>query len=266
MLIVGELINSSRKEVGAEIKNKNVKVIQGLAKNQIEAGATYLDVNCGTQVYDEGETMEWLVKSILEVSDAPLCIDSPSHETLAVGLEAAKANGQQQMINSITAEIDRYNAVLPLIKKYNTKIVALCMDDRGMPSTAEDRIEIADKLVNDLVKDGVPMDAIFLDPLVKPVSVNDKYGLEVLQAIKYIRDKYPEVHITCGVSNISFGLPKRKVINGAFITLCMSNGMDACIIDPLDKEMMGLIYSSQMLLGKDNNCRKYLTAFKKGQL
>ncbi len=266
MFIVGELINSSRKEVSEKIKSRDAKVIQDLALKQVEAGADYIDVNCGTHVYDEGETMEWLVKTILEVCDAPLCIDSPSHKTLAIGLQTAQANGKQQMINSITAEEERYSVVIPLIKKYNTKIVALCMDDSGMPSTAEARIEIADKLVGSLVEDGVPMDAIYLDPLVKPVSVSDKYGLEILQAIKYIRDKYPEVHITCGVSNISYGLPKRKVINGSFITLCMGNGMDACIVDPLDKDMMGLIYASQIILGYDNNCRKYLTAFKKGRL
>jgi cobalamin-dependent methionine synthase I len=265
MLLVGELINSSRKEVGTEIKEKNTQRIQELAQSQIEAGATYLDVNCGTLVFEEVETMKWLVKSILEVNNAPLCIDSPSKEALAAGLEEAKVNGKQQMINSITAESVRFNAILPLVKQYKTKVIALCLDDNGMPNTADDRIDIAHKLVKGLIQEGVQADDIYLDPLVKPVSVNDQYGLEVLQAIAFIRDSYPDVHIICGASNISFGLPKRKAINRAFVTLCMAKGMDAFIIDPLDQEMVGLLFSAQLLLGNDANCRKYLGAFKKKQ-
>ena len=264
MLIVGELINSSRKVVKPAIEKKDAKFIQDLAVIQINAGAHYVDVNCGTQVFGEEETMIWLVNSIQEICDAPLCIDSPSEKAIAAGLEAAKGNGKQQMINSITAEKDRYNAILPLVQQYQAKVVSLCMDDNGMPATKEDRVRIIDKLINDLTKDGVEEDQIYLDPLVKPVSTADKYGIDVLETVRYIRDNYPKVHAICGLSNISFGLPMRKLLNRLFMVQSMVAGMDSYILDPLDKDMMGAIFASQALLGQDEFCMNYLTAFRQG--
>jgi cobalamin-dependent methionine synthase I len=264
MFIVGELINSSRKTIQSAIQSKDSKLIKDLAKRQIEAGADYIDVNCGTQVYDEGETIQWLVKSIQEVTDAPLCIDSPSEKTLAAGLNAAQGNGKKQMVNSITAESARYQAVLPLIQKFQTKIVALCMDDQGMPETAKDRMRIVDQLVANLTKDRIDLDHIYLDPLVKPISVGDQSGQDALQTVRYIREQYPQVHIICGLSNISFGLPNRKFLNRTFMIQTMTMGMDAYILDPLDKEMMGLVFASQALLGQDPYCGNYLKAHRKG--
>jgi len=266
MLIVGELINSSRNAVKLAVKQNNAEFIQELALNQLNAGADYVDVNCGTQVFDEIETMEWLVKSIQEKVDAPLCIDSPSEKALAAGLEAAKGNGKRQMINSITAEKGRYRAVLPLVKQYKTKVVALCMDDGGMPETADDRIRIVDKLVQDLTRDGVDEDNIYLDPLVKPVSTGDKSGLEVLETVRYIHGNYPRVHAICGLSNISYGLPNRKVLNRCSMIQTMTMGMDSYILDPLDKEIMAMLYASRALLGQDEFCMNYIKAHRQGLL
>lgn len=264
MLIVGELINSSRKNVRAAIEEKNAAYIQDLALRQAEAGADYIDVNCGTQIYDEEETMRWLVMSIQAVCEAPLCIDSPSEKALAAGLEAARGNGKQQMVNSITAETERYAAVLPLVKQYGTKVVGLLMDDTGMPETVEDRIRIADRLIADLTRDGVSPDDIYLDPLVKPVSTGDQFGRHVLDTVRYIRERYPAVHTTCGLSNISFGLPNRKVLNQVFMIQTMAAGMDGYILDPMDRAMMGLVYASRALLGLDSYCTGYLKAHRKG--
>jgi len=260
MLIVGELINSSRRAIRRAIEEKSVKFIQDLALRQVEAGASYLDVNCGTQIYDEEEVMQWLVKSIQEVCDKPLCIDSPSEKALAAGLAAAGKNDKQHMVNSITAERARYAAVLPLVQQYKPKVVALCMDDKGMPETARDRIRIVDKLVADLTRDGVKADDIYIDPLVKPVSTGDHFGREVLETTRYVRERYPEVHVICGLSNISFGLPNRRVLNRTFMIQTMTVGMDAYILDPLDREMMGLLYASRALLGLDPYCGRYLKA------
>ena len=266
MLIVGELINSSRKAIKPAVEDKDAGFVQDLAIKQVESGADYVDVNCGTQVFNEVETMQWLVQSIQEKCNSPLCIDSPSEKALAAGLEAAKGNGKQQMINSITAESDRYAAIISLVQQYKTKVVALCMDDTGMPETAEDRIRIVDKLIADLTKDGVDEDRIYLDPLVKPVSTGDKFGMEVLETVRYIRENYPNVHAICGLSNISYGLPNRKILNRAFMVQTMALGMDGYILDPLDKEMMGMVYASQALLGKDEFCMKYLTAHREGKI
>ncbi|HHX50989.1 MAG TPA: methyltetrahydrofolate cobalamin methyltransferase [Clostridia bacterium] len=262
MLIVGELINTSRKAIKPAVEERDGVFIQDIAQKQVEAGAHYVDVNCGTMVFNEPETMAWLVETVQAGVSAPLCLDSPNPQALEVGLSLVK-NGQP-MINSITAEKERFATILPLITKYKAKIIALCMDDSGMPETAEERLGIARRLVEDLTAAGVPEDDIYLDPLVKPVSTSDRAGLEVLETIKAIKDTYPKVHLICGLSNISYGLPNRKVLNRVFLIQTMTMGMDAYILDPLDRTMMGFVYASQALLGKDNYCMQYLTAHRNG--
>jgi cobalamin-dependent methionine synthase I len=262
MTIVGELINSSRKTMRPAVESRDEGFIQDVAAQEVAHGTDYVDVNCGTMVLNEPETMAWLVQTVQAKVHAPLCIDSPSPEVLEVGLSLAKYG--RPMINSITAENERFNAVLPLIMKYKTKIVALCMDDSGMPETAGDRLRIADKLVQQLTAAGVSQDDIYLDPLIKPVSTSNQAGMEVLDAIAQIKEKYPSVHGICGLSNISFGLPNRKILNQAFMVQLMTRGMDAFILDPLDKSLMGFLYASQVLLGQDEFCMQYLNAHRTG--
>lgn len=263
MLIVGELINTSRKAIKPAVENKDSNFIKDLAQKQVDAGADYVDVNCGTMVFNEEETMAWLVEIVQQqVKTAPLCIDTPNHKALEVGLSLIE-NGQP-MINSITGEKERFATILPLVLKYKAKIVGLCMDDSGMPETAAERLKIANKLVHDMVAAGVPEDDIYLDPLVKPISTGDSAGTEVLDTIYAIKQKYPKVHGICGLSNISYGLPNRKVLNQAFMIQAMTMGMDGYILDPLDKSMMGFVYASQALLGKDQFCMQYLKAHRDG--
>ena len=263
ILIVGELINTSRKAIKEAVEIRDAAYIQKIALEQEQAGANYIDVNCGTRVYDEEEIMAWLVNTIQEViTDTPLCIDSPNHKAIKVGLELHK-NGQP-MVNSITAEKERFNDVLPLIKEYKTKVVALLMSDEGMPDTAEDRVKVVENLLPRLLDNGIPADDIYLDPLIKPISTGYLAGQEVLQTISYIKAKYPDVHMICGLSNASYGLPNRKYLNRAFTINTMSFGMDSYILNPLDKESMRLIYSSQALLGLDKYCKNFLKIHRKG--
>jgi 5-methyltetrahydrofolate--homocysteine methyltransferase len=262
MLIVGELINTSRKAIKPAVETRDAAFIKEMAQKQVDAGADYVDVNCGTMVFDEEETMAWLVETVQSQVSAPLCLDSPNPKALEMGLSLVK-NGQP-MINSITGEKERFATILPLVLKYKAKIVGLCMDDSGMPETAADRLRIATQLVTDMVAAGVPEDDIYLDPLVHPVSTGDKAGLEVLETIHGIKQKYPKVHGICGLSNISYGLPNRKILNQAFMIQTMAMGMDGYILDPMDKAMMGFVYASQALLGQDEFCMKYLTAHRKG--
>jgi 5-methyltetrahydrofolate--homocysteine methyltransferase len=262
MLIVGELINTSRKSIKTAVDAEDAAYIQQIARGQMEAGADYVDINCGTKVYNEPETMQWLVETVQAAVSAPLCIDTPNPRAMEVGLGLAQ-NGQP-MINSITAEKERFQTILPLVLKHKAKVVALCMDDSGMPGTANDRKDIVRRLVADLTANGVPEDDIYLDPLVKPVSTGDGAGLDVLETISFIRDEFPGVHTIWGLSNISFGLPKRQVLNRLFMVQTMTVGMDAYILDPLDKIMMGFVYASQALLGKDPFCGRYLAAYRQG--
>jgi cobalamin-dependent methionine synthase I len=262
MLIVGELINTSRKAIKPAVENRDAAFIQDLAKKQVEAGADYVDVNCGTMVFNEEETMAWLVETVQSAVSAPLCLDSPNAKALEAGLALVK-NGQP-MINSITGEKERFETILPMVLKYKAKIVGLCMDDSGMPETAAERLKIADKLIGDMVAAGVPEDDIYIDPLVKPVSTGDMAGVEVLDTIYAVKQKYPNVHGICGLSNISYGLPNRKILNQVFMIQTMTKGMDGYILDPLDKTMMGFVYASQALLGQDQFCMNYLTAHRNG--
>lgn len=262
MLIVGELINTSRKPIKEAVEKMDAGYIKEIARLQAEAGAHYIDVNCGTMVYNEPEMMEWLVGQVREAVDLPLCIDSPNPQALEAGL--ALAGGGQPMVNSITAERERFQSILPLIQKYRAKVVALCMDDCGMPETAGQRIAIVRKLVADLTAAGVPEDDIYIDPLVKPISVSDRAGAEVLETISFIRREYPGIHTICGLSNVSYGLPNRRVLNQVFVIQTMTAGMDSYILDPLDKRMMGFLYASQALLGNDPFCGQYLRAHRSG--
>jgi cobalamin-dependent methionine synthase I len=262
VLIIGELINTSRKEIKEAIDKQDAAKIAQIAKDEAAAGADYIDINCGTLVHNEPEIMSWLVNTVKVVVDKPLCIDSPNPLALETGLKLATKG--KTMLNSITAEADRCQAILPLVKKYHTKVVALCMDEGGIPTTAEKRISIVEKLVGDLTADGIEEDDIYLDPLVKPISTGDQSGQDILQTLYYLRSNYPNVHATCGLSNISFGLPNRKVLNQVCMIQAMVAGMDSYILNPLDKTMMGLFYASQAVLGKDPFCTGYLKAHRKG--
>lgn len=264
MLIVGELINTSRKQIREAVLNRDAALIGEIAAKQAQAGAGYIDVNCGSLNDTELEVMTWLVEAILQKVEMPLCIDSPDPRVLEAGLAACRFG--QPMINSISGENERYRAVLPLAQKYRAKLVVLCMDDSGMPDTAAERLAVAEKIVGQLLQDGIPADDIYLDPLIKPVGTNDKAGIEALQGIRLIRERFPDVHLICGLSNISFGLPQRKVLNQAFMIQTMAMGMDAYILDPLDKAMMSFFYASRVLVGRDEYCMKYIKAYRKGIL
>jgi len=262
MIIIGELINTSRKAIGPAVDQRDKAYIQEVARKQVEGGAHYVDVNAGTKIHNEPEILTWLVKTVQEAVDVPLCIDSPNPKAIEAALEVHKG---QALVNSITAEKERYKTILPLLVKYKARVVTLCMDDTGMPETAAQRLAIVDVLAKGLLDAGVKREDIFFDPLVKPVSVNTHFGVEVLETIRNIHQKYEGVHTTCGLSNVSFGLPGRKLLNQAFLVLCMAHGMDSVILDPLDKTMMSLLIASKALLGRDEYCVEYLSAYREGR-
>ncbi|MCX7747239.1 MAG: methyltetrahydrofolate cobalamin methyltransferase [Clostridia bacterium] len=264
MIIIGEKINSSLKSTRTAIENRDAQFIQELAKKQYEAGATYIDVNAGMFLKDEPELLEWLVETVQSAVDAPFSIDSPNPEAVKRALMANK--NKKPIINSITDEKERYNAIMPLVVQYQTGVVALCMDDTGMPETVEERLEIARRLVHKLTKEGVRIDDIYIDPMVRPVGTGSHYGVVAIETIRAVKKEFPEVHIACGLSNISFGIPARKLMNQAFLVAAMAAGMDGAILDPLDKKLMALLYATEALLGKDEFCMDYLMKFREGLL
>jgi len=262
MLIVGELINTSRKEIHEAVIKRDADYIKRVAWQQAEAGANYIDVNCSTLIDYEAEIMEWLVNTIQKAVHIPLSLDSMDYKVIETGLALAKYG--QPMINSITAETERFEQVLPLVLKYNAKIVAFCVDDNGMPVTVMERMVIAGNLFKNLKKAGVPEDNMFFDPLVKPISVSDKEGSYVLDTVRLISQEYPKVHKICGLSNISYGMPNRQFLNRLFMAQTMAAGMDSYILDPLDQFLMGSVYGATALSGNDPFCMGYLSAHRQG--
>lgn len=257
MIIIGELINSTRKAIKKAIDEQDVAYIQDLAMKQEQAGADFIDVNAGAYVHDEAKHLIWLVEKVQEVAQKPLALDSPDPKALEAALKVHKG---VPMINSISLEKERYNVIVPLVKESGAHVVALCMSDEGMPETADDRLLVAEKLLADLDKDGIDLTKVFLDPLIKPVSVNGEYGPQALEAIEKIHNLKSGAHITSGLSNISFGLPQRAILNQAFIVLAMGRGMDSAIIDPLDKKKMSLVKAAEVILNLDPYAMNYLKA------
>ena len=206
MIIVGELINASRKKIAAAIESQDTAAIQAIAKDQYENGANYIDVNAGVFVGKEAEYLQWLTSTVQAAIDAPCCIDSPDPKAIEAALAVHKGT---PMINSISMEKERYDALLPIVAGTDFKVVALCMSDKGMPQTTDERVAIAEELVNNLVKNKVPVENIYVDPLVQPISTNVIFGVEFLNSIERILKTFDGIHTICGLSNISFGLPSQ---------------------------------------------------------
>ncbi len=265
MIIIGERINSTKKSIAKAIIERNDGFLQEEVIKQVNAGATMLDANCGTlPAEEEPAALEWLVETIQCVTNLPLCIDSPNPGALARGL-AVHRNGKP-LINSISGETERFKQILPLVKQYNASVVALCMDDRGIPSNFEGSVEVAFELINKLVDNGIPVHDIYFDPLLRSVSTNGETVIETLKLMDIVSKQFPGIHITCGLSNVSHGLPERKHLNRAFLVLAMEHGMDAPIIDPCDSAVRALVFSTNALLYKDKFCLNYSKAFRQGLL
>jgi 5-methyltetrahydrofolate--homocysteine methyltransferase len=264
MIIIGEKINSTRKSVKEAISRKDTTFLQKLARDQAEAGADYLDVNTGAFVEEETKLMEWLVQTVQEAVELPLALDSANPEALEAGLKVA-TNGKP-IINSITAEQTRFKKVLPLVLQYDAAVLALAMDDSGITKTVEERFMVARKLIEALCAEGVAPDNIFLDPLIQPVSVQNDFGLIALEVIRRVKQQFPEVKTTCGLSNVSFGLPGRVKLNRYFLIMAMAAGLDSAILDPLDYELMDAVKTAEALLGKDRFCKNYIKAFREAKL
>ncbi|UCG08799.1 MAG: methyltetrahydrofolate cobalamin methyltransferase [Desulfobacterales bacterium] len=259
MLIVGELINASRKSIAEAIEKEDAAAIQKVAADQHENGADYIDVNAGVFVVKEVEYLKWQDSTVQAVVDAPCSIDSPDPKAIDAALQLHKGTA---MINSISLEKERYESLMPLVAGTDLKVVALCMSDEGMPETVDDRMKIADKLVNGLLQNNVAVENIYVDPLVQPVATNKEFGIEFLKAIEKIVTTFEGIHTLCGLSNISFGLPERKFLNQTFMVMAIARGLDGAIVNPLDKKMMANIIAAEALMGKDEYCANYLTAYR----
>lgn len=268
MIIIGEKINGTRKKVAEAIANRDADFIRDLAKKQFEAGAAYLDVNAGTLPTTEPEDMVWLVRLAHEAApEAVICLDSANPEALKAGLkEVASYNLPKVMINSLSGEQKRIDDVLPLAAEYNTELIVLALDDKGIPETVESRMEIVRRLVGMCREKGLADEQLFIDPLVLTISTNNQGGVITLDTIKQIKKEFPKVHMTCGHSNISFGMPLRSTLNQAFMALTIEAGLDSAISDPENRELKAMTMATEALLGRDRHCLKFNRAYRSKQI
>lgn len=268
MIIIGEKINGTRKKVAEAIASRDEALIKELAANQFKAGAAYLDVNAGTLPAKEPEDMLWLIGLTHEAApEAIICLDSANPEALSAGLEKVKSyDPPKMMINSLSGEKKRIDGVLPLAAKYGTELIVLALDDSGIPTSVEGRMEIVRRLVGMCRDKGLADSQLFIDPLVMTISTNIQAGLCTLDTIKAVRAEFPEVHLTCGHSNISFGMPLRSVINQSFMALTIYAGLDSAISDPENRDLKAATLATEALLGMDRHCLKFNRAFRSKQI
>jgi 5-methyltetrahydrofolate--homocysteine methyltransferase len=264
MIIIGEKINGTRKAVAQAIRDRDTKFIQDLAKSQAEAGSTFLDVNAGTPPEREAGDMAWLVTTIQEVCDTPLCLDSANPAALRAGLELVK---QPPMINSVSGEKPRIEGVLPLALEFKTNLILLALDDEtGIPNSSDGRMKIVDRLVGLAKAGGLAESQLFVDPLVTAISTGTDNAMITYDTIRKTREKYPECHITSGLSNISFGMPLRPLINQTFLAMCVQMGMDSAILNPNDRNLRGMMLAAEMLMGMDRFCQNFSRSVRSGKI
>jgi len=266
MIIVGERINATRKQIRAALEKKDREFFIKEAKIQIESGSDFLDLNAGTGSNNEAEDLKWLIELVQsEYPDVKLALDSANTDVLAKCLPLVK--NKPVIVNSINAETKKLQEFLPLLKNFpDVYIVALTMDDSGIPSSWEKRVEIANKLYNELTCTGIKKENIFFDALVQPVGTDVEAFKTYLMALRKIKEKLPETRSICGLSNVSFGLPKRKLINKYALAIAMYEGLEAVIIDPVDPGILEARCIAGVLTGRDQFCINYISYFREGKI
>jgi len=265
MLIIGELINATRKTIREAVIKKDQDFLQDIASKQDEAGAHYIDVNVATgagKQEKEVEDMQWAVNIIKEVSNKPLAIDTSSPAVLAAGLQV---HGPGAMINSISAEEGRLEDFMKLAQEHDCLAIALPIGDKGVPGTVEERLQVSRIILEAAEKADFPADRLYFDPLSMPLGVDDQNGLLTLETIRAMK-KDLGVKTALGLTNASHGLPRRELLNRTFLTLALHEGLDAALMNPLEKGVMSSLLAARVCLGQDSYCGGYLRAFRSGRL
>ena len=264
MLLIGELINGTREKVRAAILGREADYIRELAARQDAAGADYIDCNAGTTPDREVDDMCWVVDTVQEATARPLSIDSGNEKALQAGLERHR-NGQP-FVNSVTLEKDRPERIFPLARQHKARVVCLCMEHTGMMHQAEEKVRVARALAERAEAAGVPLENLHVDPGLLPVATVPQAGRACLEAFRAIKAEIPGVHLIAGMSNISFGLPARRLLNATFLAMAMAHGLDSAIADPTDAYLMSALRAARLLLGDDEWSAAYLRAFREGRL
>ena len=260
MIIIGEKLNGTIKTVAQAIKERNADFVRDLATRQLDSRADYIDICSGVPEQD-AEVLSWMIDLIqADHPDVRFSIDSPNPDTILTCMEKCKNPG---MINSASLENGKTEKLFPAVaENKGWNVIALLLDNTGMPTTVEKRIENFEGILTEAKKYDIAESRLFIDPLVFSVATTPEGFLNFIGAAKLIRAAHPDIHIVSGLSNISFGLPYRKAINHAFLIGAMMNGMDSAIMDPLNRDMLGGVYATEALLNLDEYCIEYLSAYR----
>jgi len=261
MFIIGELINGMYKNIGQAIKARDKETIQKCALEQIKAGADALDVNCGPASANPVSDIQWLVEILQRITDKPLALDSSKPQVIESGLKVLK---NKAIINSVTADKEKLNVLVPLAKKYNAKLIGLTISAKGIPQNKDQRLELAATIVANCVDNGFPVEELYLDPIVMPVKVAQAQMQDILESIREFKIIYePSPKTVVGLSNVSQGTCSRSLINRIFLTMAVTYGLDAAILDPNDGDLMDAAITAELILNKQIYCDSYLEAYRK---
>ena len=256
-VMIGEKINpTGRKKLAAALAEGNLDYACQLAESQVAWGAEVLDINVGVPGLDETAVVKKLVEKVASVVDVPLCLDSANPEVLAAGLSVVPG---KPLVNSISGEEKKLEKVLPLVKERGAAVIGLTMDDNGIPKTAEERLAVAEKILERAAKMGIPSEDVIIDPLVLTVGSDSRAALVTLQTVDLLRKEFG-VNINLGASNVSFGLPERPTVNASFLTLAIQMGATCSITDPA--KLGQFVKAADLLLGRDDNSMRYLKYFR----
>ena len=257
--VIGERINpTGRKKLAAEMVAGDFSTVEADALAQVAAGANLLDVNAGVTAVDPNQSEPPLLAMTIELVQSlvsvPLCIDSSVPAALEAGLEVCKG---RPLVNSVTGEEDRLEAILPLIKKYDVPVVAISNDETGISEDPDVRFEVARKIVERAADYGIKREDIVVDPLVMPIGAMGTAGRQVFHLVRRLREDL-KVNTTCGASNVSFGLPNRHGINAAFLPMAIASGMTSAIMNPCRPQEMEAVRAANVLMGTDANCADWI--------
>jgi len=258
-VIIGERINpTGRKVLAAEMKEGRMDRVRADAIAQAAAGAHMLDVNAGIPQLDEAELLVAAIKAVSEVSDAPICIDSSIIEALEAGLAAYEGKA---LVNSVTAEEERMERILPLVKKHGAAVIGMANDETGISMVPEERLALARRIIERAADYGIPQADVIIDPIAMTVAADPTCGVITLETMRLIRDRLGN-NMTCGASNVSFGLPDRATVNAAFLPLAMHAGLTCAITNPLVPEVRRAVLAGDLLLGHDEYAMRWIASFR----
>ncbi|WP_420641231.1 methyltetrahydrofolate cobalamin methyltransferase [Candidatus Leptofilum sp.] len=258
--IIGERINpTGRKLLAKEMAAGDFSRVEKDTIAQVEAGAHMLDVNAGIPLVDEPEVLAQTIKLVQSITDVPICIDSSVVAALARGLEVVEGKA---LVNSVTGEEERLEAVLPLVKKHSAAVIAISNDETGISEDPDVRFAVAKKIVERAMDHGIPKEDVIVDPLIMPIGALPTAGQQVFKLLRRIREELG-VNTTGGASNVSFGLPNRPAINAHFLSMAIAYGLTSAITNPIEESIRESIYAADMLVGHDENCMSWIRANRK---